>query len=32
MTDKQKKASTRRKRKVEKEGTKGSARKPNYSK
>jgi hypothetical protein len=32
MTDKQKKASTRRKRKAEKEGTHGSGRKPNYSK
>ena len=32
MTDKEKKASTRRKRKVEKEGSKGSGRKPNYAK
>jgi hypothetical protein len=32
MTKKQKKNSTARKRKVEKEGTKGSGRKPNYAK
>jgi len=32
MTKKQKKASVARKRKVEKEGSKGSGRKPNYSK
>ena len=32
MTDKQKKASVSRKRKVEKEGSKGSGRKPNYAK
>ena len=32
MTDKEKIASTRRKRKVEKEGSHGSGRKPNYSK
>jgi hypothetical protein len=32
MTKKQKKASVARKRKVEKTGTKGSGRKPNYAK
>ena len=32
MTKKEKKASTARKRRVEKEGKKGSGRKPNYSK
>lgn len=32
MTDKQKKASTARKRKAEKGGNKGSGRKPNYAK
>ena len=32
MTKKQKKASVARKRRVEKEGTKGSGRKPNYAK
>ena len=32
MTKKQKKASVARKRKVEKEGSKGSGRKPNYAK
>lgn len=32
MTDKQKKNSTARKRRVEKKGAKGSGRKPNYAK
>ena len=32
MTDKQKKASVARKRKVEKKGSKGEGRKPNYAK
>lgn len=32
MTDKQKKASVQRKRKVEREGSKGTGRKPNYAK
>jgi hypothetical protein len=32
MTDKEKKNSTARKRNVEKKGTKGSGRKPNYAK